>query len=166
MVDIFTHALVGFSLAMALSFHFEWLNQRYITVAMLGALVPDLTKVKLIVSSAQMELLLGVPFDWRAIHTLGGVFIAVLIGGLLTSKRHRKRVLMLLFLGSLSHLFLDMLLINPTGFSYPVFWPLTSYHPPTPGLYLSSDRWPAVVMVLISGAIWFVRDIWESAIQE
>jgi len=84
--------------------------------------------------------------------------VAVLvIGTLLTAPDHRRKVLLLLGLVAVSHLFLDALLLNVSGYSYAILWPLTVYHPPTPGLYLSSDRWPVVISAIIATIVWYVR---------
>jgi hypothetical protein len=42
------------------------------------------------------------------------------------------------------------------GDSYPVLWPLTVYHPPTPGLYLSTDVWPAFATGTAALAAWLL----------
>lgn len=157
MPDILTHVLVGYVLGTLLSFRLRWLTPQYVSVAMLGTLVPDLTKIKLLVPSGQVEGLLGIPFDWFAIHTLGGGLVAVAIGALCTTNQHRRRVLGLLLLGASSHLFLDALLINASGHSYAVFFPFSAVHPPTPGLFLSTDRWPAVVSGLLAVTVWWLR---------
>jgi hypothetical protein len=62
----------------------------------------------------------------------------------------------LLALGAATHLAADALLVKPTGHSYPVLWPLTRYHPPTPGLYLSTDPWPTIAAGLVAVAAWAV----------
>ena len=53
-------------------------------------------------------------------------------------------------LGALSHHALDLALLNVSGYSYAVFWPLTEYRPPSGDLYLSSD--PCPVLVAAAGA--------------
>lgn len=157
MPDILTHALVAYILATTLSVRYAWLTPRWVTVVMVGAMIPDLTKIELLVPSLQVEALLGIPFAWHALQMLGGILVAVAIGVVLTSRSHRKRVFALLLLGALSHLFLDALLIKASGYSFAVFWPLTTYHPPTPGLYLSSDRWPALVAGSVALVSWYLR---------
>lgn len=157
MPDLLTHVLAGYILATILSFHYDWLTPGYVSIAMLGALVPDFTKIRLLIPSDVMAAVLGFPFDWFAIHALGGALVAIAIGSLLTGSKQRKQVFGLLLLGALSHLFLDGLLLNLSGHSFAVFWPLTTYHPPTPGLYLSSDRWPAAVAALVAVAVWSLR---------
>lgn len=157
MPDLLTHVLVCYVLATLLSFRYDWLTPAFVTVAMLGALVPDLTKIALLIPSAQVETFLGIPFAWRAIHMFGGTLVAITIGALLTSQKHRRRVFLLLALGAASHHILDAFLINPSGYSYAIFWPFTTYNPPTPNLYLSSDRWPALVLGMLAVTVWYVR---------
>lgn len=154
MPDLLTHALVMYSVATVASWRYEWITPSFVTVAMMGAMVPDMTKIRLVLPSPRVESLLGVPFDWFALHTLGGSVVAVLIGTVLVSRDQRTRVLSLLALGAASHLLLDALLVNPSGHSYAVFWPLSQYQPPTPGLYLSTDRWPAIVSGTIAAVVW------------
>lgn len=62
----------------------------------------------------------------------------------------------LLSLGAGSHLLADALLVKAAGVSYPLFWPLTLYRPPTPGLYLSTDVWPSLLTGGIALATWYV----------
>ncbi|WP_331233952.1 metal-dependent hydrolase [Natronorarus salvus] len=157
MADLLTHVLVGYSLATLLSFRYEWLSPRYVTVAMAGSLIPDMNRAELFVSGRAVEAALGVPFSWGAFHTMGGSLLAVAVGALLVRPGIRVRVAALLFLGMASHHALDLLLINPSGHSYAAFWPITGYNPPTPNLYLSSDRWPAAVSGALAAGIWYVR---------
>lgn len=157
MPDILIHVVVAYVVATTLSWRYEWLTPRLVTVAMLGATVPDVTKIALVVPDWQIEALLGIPFSWQAIHTAGGALVAVTIGSLLTDTEHRRRVFALLLLGASSHLFLDALLLKASGHSFAVFWPLTAYQPPTPGLYVSSDWWPAVVSGVVAIVVWSLR---------
>jgi hypothetical protein len=157
MPDILTHVLVGYILGTLLSSRYDWLTPEYATLVMLGALTPDLTKIALLLPSERVELLLGVPFDWFALHTLGGNLAVLLLGALLVAPEHRKRVFLLLALGAASHHSLDLLLFNPSGYSYPVLLPLTAYNPPAGQLYLSSDRWPALVAGTLAALMWLNR---------
>lgn len=145
MPDLLTHVLIAYALGTALSLQYDWLTPEYVTVVMLGSVVPDLTKIYLVVPSYRIEAWLGIPFDWFAIHTVGGVLVATAVGALCTTRDHRRRVFGLLLVGALLHLVLDALLIKVSGHMEPMLWPLTSYRPPTPGLYLSSDRWTIAV---------------------
>jgi membrane-bound metal-dependent hydrolase YbcI (DUF457 family) len=157
MAELLTHVLVGYALATGLSLRYEWITPEYVTMAMVGAMVPDLNRLGILVTSETVEAVLGVPFSWTGIHTLGGSVLVVSIGALLVTPRHRSRVFLLLTLGMLSHHALDLLLVSASGYSYPVLWPLSAYHPPTPGIYLSSDRWPLAITTVIAGGVWYVR---------
>ena len=160
MPDLLTHVLIAYILATLLSFRYEWLTPQFVTVVMLGALVPDLTKIQLLVDSYIVKSILGIPFDWYAIHTAGGALVAITIGALLTDNTHRRRVFALLALGAASHLLLDAQLIKPSGYASPLLWPFTAYQPPTPGLYVSYDRWPALVAGTVAAIIWYWRWHW------
>lgn len=156
MADLLTHVLVAYVLATLLSWRYRWLAPAYVTVAMLGAIQPDVSRADLVVPAVTVEAALAVPFDWWALHTLGGSVVVAAAVGLLVPSEYRRRVISLFLLGALSHHALDALLITPSGRSYAMFWPLTHYHPPTPGLYLSSDRWPAAVAVAVAAAVYAI----------
>jgi len=156
MPDLLTHTLLAYTLGMVFSWRYDWLTPQYVTVAMAGAFIPDLAKIGLVIPRNQIAALLGVPFNWFGIHTLGGVLLAALIGVVFVTPTSRRRVFALLSLGAGSHLLIDAFLVKVSGHSYPLLWPLTTYAPPTPGLYLSTDVLPAVVMGLIAGGVWFV----------
>ncbi len=161
MPDLLTHVLAAYVLATLLSFRYEWITPQYVTAAMVGAVVPDLAKISLLVPSYQVGSALGVPFDWFAIHTIGGSLVVIALCALLTGASHRRRVFLLLALGAASHHALDALLITSTGYSYAIFWPVSTYHPPSPGLFLSTDRWPAAVSGAAAATVWYVRSQWS-----
>lgn len=157
MADLLTHVLVGYVLGTLLAFRYDWLDARYVTVVMLGALVPDLTKISLVIPDAVVEHTLGVPFSWFAVHTPVGSLVACAVGALLAGDAHRKRVFALLLIGAASHHVLDAMLIKATGYSYALAWPVSAYVFPSPNLYLSSDQWPALVAGGVAVSLWFVR---------
>ena len=157
MADLLTHVLVAYVLATALSFRYEWLTAPYVTAAMVGAIVSDLSRTSLLLPDARIEAVFGVPWDWFAFHTLGGGLLAIAIGALCTTSEHRRRVFTLLLLGLCSHLLLDALLFKPSGYAAMLLWPLTATHPPAGGLYLSSDRWPALLAGVVAAVTWYVR---------
>ena len=156
MPDLLAHALIAYTIATVLSWRYEWLSRQYVTVAIAGAFIPDMMKMALVLPGPYVEEVIGLPFGWWGIHTLGGAVVAVLIGAVVVVPRERRRVAGLLALGAASHLLADALLIKPTGHSYAVLWPLTRYHPPTPGLYLSTQPWPMVVAGLVAIGAWAV----------
>jgi hypothetical protein len=154
MPDLLAHALIAYTLARILSWRYEWLGSPYTTVAMAGAFIPDMAKIDLVVSGARVGQFLGLPFDWFGIHTAGGALVAVLIGTVLVGANERRCVFGLLGLGAASHLLADALLLTPTGRSYAILWPLMRYHPPTPGLYLSTQPGPTAVAAVAAGTVW------------
>ncbi len=154
MADLLTHVFVAFSVGILLSWKYKWINRDYITVIMLGAVLPDLTRIGLILEPAFIENVFHTPFSWSPLHTLGGVFIIILILTLSVNKEHSKPIFLLLALGAFTHLFLDALLLSTTGYSYSIFFPITLYNPPTPGLYLSTDIWPSIVSGIAALFIW------------
>lgn len=158
MPDLLTHALVAYTVCTLLAVRYRWLTPQYVTVGMAGAFVPDIAKADLLVEGAVVGNAIGLPFDWFGIHTLGGSLVAVLVGVVLAAAEERVRVGALLSLGAGSHLLADALLRNASGRSYAVLWPLTPYHPPTPGIYHSTDLWPSVLIGGVALATWwFVR---------
>lgn len=157
MPDVLTHVLAAYVLATALSFRVDWIAPPYVTLCMMGAMIPDLVKIGLVVPSARVEALLGVPFSWDAVHTLGGSTVAVLVGVALVPSAYRTRVFAMLALGVLSHHALDVLIYHPSGYVYDVFWPLSSTWVPAGDLYNSSDRWPLVVASGVAAAVALAR---------
>ena len=156
MPDLLSHAFIAYTAGTLLALRYPWLTPPYVTVGMAGAFIPDIAKVDLVVDHALVGDLLGIPFDWLGIHTLGGAAVAALVGVTLAASEYRRRVAALLALGAASHLAADAFLIKASGHSYPVLWPLTGYHPPTPGLYLSTDVWPSVVTGALALAAWLL----------
>lgn len=148
MPDLLAHALLAYSLCTLLAWRYSWVTPALITVGMAGAFIPDLAKAALVVPSSTIEQTLGIPFEWFALHTGGGVLVSVAIGGLLVAPRFRRPVIGMLAIGATSHLLADALLLTPDGRSYAILWPLTRYHPPTPGLYLSTRPEPTIVALV------------------
>lgn len=155
MPDLLAHAFIAYALAGILSWRYDWLTPTYMTVVMAGAFIPDLAKIELLIPYRTVQHLLGVPFSWFALHTAGGVAIAIAIGVVVVAPRERLRIGLLLSLGAISHLLADGLLQNPSGRSYAIIWPLSQWHPPTPGLYLSTQPEPTIITGLVAGAVWF-----------
>ncbi|MFP8890773.1 hypothetical protein ACLI4U_13530 [Natrialbaceae archaeon A-CW2] len=87
-------------------------------------------RIGIFVPDERIAHLLGVPFSWSSLHTLFGTVIVSLL------------IPLLLAIGVATHHVLNIALLAATGEAYAVFWPLSSYRPPSGELYLSSDRWP------------------------
>lgn len=154
MPDLLTHILVGYTLATALSWRIEWVTPPLVTVAMTGAILPDLTRIELLVPGHIVEDMLGLPFSWAPLHRVGGTAVVIGIGAVLAPRRWRRRVALLLLLGASTHYALDFLLYKPTGMTGDLLWPLIGHGFQIDGVYLSSDRWPAATMIVIAGVVW------------
>ncbi len=168
MPDVLTHVLIGYVIGMGLSFRYEWVRPAHVTLVMIGALSPDFAKADLFVSDWVVQSLLGIPFSWSPLHTLGGTILVVLLGSLLVAPEYRWHALALVAIGAASHHALDLALMTPTGRTYAVFWPFTERRLPAGGLFLSSDRWPALVAGGLAALVWGIdryrRDGTDSSI--
>lgn len=145
MADLLTHAFVGYTIGVILSWRYERLKSAHITAIMVGATLPDLIRIRLLLDPIKIEGFVGLPFSWTPLHVVGGAILVIAIGSLLSIPKESKMIFSLLAIGTISHLFLDSLLITASGYSYAIFWPFLESHPPTPALYLSTDVWPAFV---------------------
>lgn len=152
--DVLTHVLTGYVLGTVLAFRYDWMGPAHVTVVTVGALSPDFVKAEIFLPDGLMQYLLGIPFAWAPLHTLGGTIAVGLLTVLLLAPEYRRRALALFLVGAATHHVLDIALITPSGEAYAVLWPLLEYRPPAGGLYLSSDRWPALVAGLAAVAVW------------
>lgn len=160
MPDMLAHVFIAYSICRLVSWRWEWISNQYITLGMVGAFIPDLVKVKLLLPSWRMEQLLGVPFHWGGLHTGGGVVLSILIGVVLLSSRERKRGALMLGIGAGSHLFADSLSLTPTRHTQQLLWPLLQYRVPSPGLYLSTEPGPTVVAGSVAVLLWALHLRW------
>jgi hypothetical protein len=152
--DVLTHVLVGYVVGTLLTIRYERLRRAHVTLVMIGALSPDFAKIDLLFPDEFVSYLLGIPFSWAPLHLLGGTIVVTLFGALLFAPEYRRDVVVLVAIGAASHHVLDLGLMTSTGYSYAAFWPLTEYRLPAGGLYLSTDRWPALVAGLCAVLVW------------
>ena len=157
MTELLTHVLVGFILGTVLSFRFDWVERQFVTVVMVGAVLPDLWQIGLVVPSETVQEALGLPFYWFVLHTPFGTILSVSIVTLVVDGPYRKRVFGLLLAGAASHFVLDSLLINPSIFSSVLFWPVATELLPLPMVIVSSDRWPAALALCAAVVVWVVQ---------
>jgi hypothetical protein len=153
MADLLTHLLVPYILLTVASWRVDWLDQRWVVVGMGGAAIPDLIKMEIVLDDSTVEPLLGIPFTYAPLSTLGGV---LLLAGVITvafERRHWERVFGLVTFGGLTSLVLDGLRVYADGRASAWLYPLTNWRPPTPSLYVSSDPTVLVVALLVAGAV-------------
>jgi membrane-bound metal-dependent hydrolase YbcI (DUF457 family) len=155
--DLLAHALIAYSLCRVCSWRYDWLTTPYVTVGMVGAFIPDLVKVRLLVPSWVIERALGLPFNWGSFHTGGGAALSVLVGVVLLRSTDRRRGGAVLALGAGSHLLADSLLLNPARRTVQLFWPLSQYRVHSPGLYLSTQPEPTAVAGAVALAVYLVH---------
>jgi len=156
MPDLFTHMLVGYTLAVVLSWRYEWIAYPHVTLTMGAAILPDLNRIELVLPATTVEATLGIPWSWVPLHRVSGTLLVICLGTLLVPTRLRRRVFALLTIGATSHYTLDLMLYKPAGLSGPFFWPLSEYRFAIEGIYLSSDRWPALVMITVAAIVWYI----------
>lgn len=157
MPDLLTHVLLAY-VGCTVLVHRGLLRKRHVPVGMIGAAIPDLTKLYLLIDLDPLEAMFGVPLDWRALHTLGASLVLVAMGALLFRSEDRRTVFALFTGGATLHLFLDSFVIRADGIAPPYLYPFTWWQWPAGNLFLSSDPWLSVIAVgLTAGTLFFVR---------
>ncbi|MFD1564520.1 metal-dependent hydrolase [Haloarchaeobius amylolyticus] len=157
MPDLLTHVLVGYSIGTLLSVRYERIRAPQVTLVMAGALSPDLRKIALVSPNSILQTVTGSPVSWTPLHTLGGSLLVVVLGSLLVAPEYRRQAIALTTIGAVSHHAFDVALFTITGEAYAVFFPMSTYRPPSLDLYLSTDRWPAAVAGVLAVVVWTVR---------
>ncbi|MHC3379846.1 metal-dependent hydrolase [Haloarcula sp. H-GB5] len=153
MADLLTHLLVPYILLTVASWRVDWLDQRWVVVGMGGAAIPDLVKVGIVVDKRIVEALIGVPFSYVPLSTLGGVLLLAGIIAVAFERRHWRPVFGLVTFGGLTSLLLDGMRVYADGRASAWLYPFTNWRPPTPSLYVSSDPTVLVVALLTAGTV-------------
>jgi len=157
MADLLSHVLIAYVLLTVTSWWVESLTPRWVVIGMGGAIIPDLSKVRLLVDPETIERALGVPFTYGHVDTLGGVLVAAGVVTLLFERRHWRRVYGLLVAGGLAHLVVDGLRVWADGRASQWLFPaLPGWRPPTPGLYVTSNPMVPVVVLGVAAAVFAV----------
>ena len=161
MAVLLTHILVPYIILTVASWQFNWLTNRWVVIGMAGAAIPDLVKIGIVLDSDIIEALLGIPFSYAPISSLGG---ALLIAGAITVffERQRQRIFSFLLFGAFSSLVVDGLRVFADGRSGFWLYPFSWWRPPTPSLYVTSDVRVLVISLLISAVV-FALDRWKHA---
>lgn len=154
MPDLLTHVLLAYALATAATWAVPRFEQRFVPVAMIGAALPDIAKLYLLVDSSTVEAALGLPFDWVALHTLGPTVALAGMGALCFHSEDLRLAFACLAGGAGLHLLMDLAVIRVAGVAPPYLFPLTWWEPPSANLLLSSDPWPWMVATLLAVGVW------------
>ena len=163
MAELLSHVLLAYAVFTAAGWYLEWLDERWVAVGMVGSILPDLSRLALVVADDRVTDLTGVTFAWDGLHTLGGALLLSVIGATLFARRRDQwRAFLMLFAGALSHLLVDLPQRYADGdmLTNLYLYPVSSWRPPTPGWYVSADRWVAVVALAVA-AIVFVVDRYQ-----
>jgi hypothetical protein len=162
MAELLTHILAAYVLFTAFGWAIEWLDPRWVVVGMVGSLFPDLNRIDMLIDRYLIESVLGVPFRWGAIHTLGGVVLLAVAGAVLfETARARRRAFGMLLAGGASHLVIDAVKQWANGVNGAYLYPVTWWRNPTPSWYVSTDRWVLGVALACALVVFFVdRRAW------
>ena len=153
MAEWVSHVCLAYALFTAAGWAVDWLDGRWVVVGIVGSILPDLDRLELVVSGDLITAATGVPFEWYGINTVGGAVVLSAIGALLFEHhRDRRRGFLLLLSGAFSHLLVDLPQRYADGLmlTNKYLFPLPPWRPPTPGWYVSADRWVAVVALLVA----------------
>lgn len=156
MADLLSHVLIVYALLTVVSWKVERVTSKWIAVAMGGAAIPDLTKAHILLKSFVIEETVGIPFDYSAVSTVGGVVLVAAVLTVAFDRDHWRRVYGYLLLGGTTSLVVDGLRVFADGRSTPWLFPLTWWEPPTPSLYVSSDVRVAAITILTALAVFLL----------
>ncbi|WGI17682.1 metal-dependent hydrolase [Methanonatronarchaeum sp. AMET-Sl] len=158
MADLLTHVLIIYIILKIMSMKTNYIKKEHIPIGMIGAILPDLSRIQHIIPPEHIQQLLGTPYSWWGLHTLIGTTITALLITYLFDKKHRKKIFTLLIIGAISHLILDYYLLKPTPSQYWGFYPLIIDRP-TNMLYLSTDITPAIITTTTAITIKIIETI-------
>jgi len=159
MAEWLTHIVLAYALFTAAGWYIEWLDRQWVAVGMVGSILPDLSRLDLVIDADRITAVFGVPFEWGGLHTLGGAVVLSALGAVLFSTRRQQyRAFLLLFAGALSHLVVDLPQAYADGLMITnlYLFPLPAWRFPTPGWYVSADRWVVVVSLAVALPVFVV----------
>ncbi len=154
MPDLLTHVLGAYVLLTPVTWHVEWVDRRHVVVLMIGTIVPDLSKLQLLVGSSAVSDAIGRPWLWTGLHRLGPAGTLAAVGALGFERGRRLSGFGWLLAGILLHLVFDLAVIRASGLAPPYLYPLSWWHPPAADLLLSSDVWPWMMSSVLAGVVW------------
>lgn len=152
MAVLLMHVLVPYVILTVAGWQFNWLTKRWIAIGMAGAAIPDLMKIQILLDDNLIESILGIPFSYAPISSLGGVLL--IAGGITVFfETQRRRIFSFLLFGALSSLVVDGLRVFADGRSGFWLYPFSWWRPPTPSLYVTSDVRVLLTTILVSAVV-------------
>ena len=159
MAEWLTHVLIAYALFTAMGWVIDWINCRWVAVGMVGSILPDLSRIRLVVPDDLVASILGLPFNWDGLHTIAGIVALSAIGALLfKTPCQQRRGFVLLIDGAVSHLIVDLPQKYADGYmltNYYLF-PLPTWRLPTPNWYVSADRWVVFIALAIALVVFLI----------
>ena len=155
MPDLLTPVLIAYAVAGALTLTTS-IPDRYLPVVLVGTVAPDAMKATVLLGSSSGTIV-GIPYSFWGLHTLGGVLILGGIGVLTLRTADRRAGLVALCTGGVGHLVLDLFVIRVDGVAPPYLFPLSGWLPPAGNLYASTDLWTIVAAVVVALPVYAIR---------
>jgi membrane-bound metal-dependent hydrolase YbcI (DUF457 family) len=156
MPDLLTHVLAAYVVGTLAARRMDYVANWHVPILMIGSVLPDLSKLYLAVSEHSVSGVIGAPFSWEGLHTLGPIVFLSLAGALLFCHRHQRTAFAGLISGAVLHLGLDSLLIRADGHVPSYFFPITWWQYPSGNVYLSSDIWLSLCAVVGATAVFLI----------
>jgi len=159
MSEWLTHVFVAYTIFTVASWRLVWLDGRWIAVGVVGSILPDFSRLDLLVDADTVAAVLGTPFEWGGVHTLAGVLFLSGIGAVLFDRRHDQiRAFGLLCAGGLSHILVDVPQPYADGKTLTnlYLYPLPPWRVSLPGVYVSPDQWTAVASFAVAVVVFLL----------
>ena len=159
MAEWLTHVFIAYALFTIVGWSVDWLDEKWVTVGMVGSILPDLNRLDLLIDDGLVMVLTGGSFDWSGLQTVGGAVVLSAIGAMLFgTAQHRKRAFVVLLSGAVSHILVDLPQRYADGrmLTNVYLFPFPPWRPPTPGWYVSADRWVVVIALAVALVIFIV----------
>lgn len=154
MPDSLAHVVAAYVLLQVVAWRFSSYGKPIVVAGMVGALIPDVAKLHILLPAPVVETALGVPFAWRGLGGLWAVLLLSALGALTVARGQRSRVFGALVAGGLSHIVLDAFNRMPgTVDRSAALYPLHPVLEPLPGIYISGDYWPTLVILAVGVSV-------------
>lgn len=155
MPDLLTHVLIAYAVAGIAAWGTAF-PDRYLPVVLVGTVAPDAMKATVLLEITSGTIV-GIPYSFWGLHTLGGVVVLGGIGALTLRDADRRAGFGALLGGGAIHLFLDLFVIRVDGVAPPYFFPASGWLPPAGNLYASTDIWTILVALAVALSVWVLR---------